>query len=68
MKYPNFRHASIIEVIKVEVNEGEGVGGDPIRRVCYLVSKSGKVLARLGEDQEREGGNDPFYTDLSPVK
>lgn len=60
-KYANFRSAEIIEVIKVEVNEGEGIEGDPIRRVAYLVSKkTGKVLAKIGEDVERkfsEGGD-----------
>lgn len=57
-KYSNFRSAKIIEVIKVEVNEGEGVEGDPVRRVAYLVSKkTGKVLAKIGEDTEREFSN-----------
>lgn len=60
-KYSNFRSAEIIEVIKIEVNEGEGVEGDPIRRVAYLVSKkTGKVLAKIGEGVERkfsEGGD-----------
>ena len=53
-KYANFRHAKIIEVLKIEVNEGEGIEGDPIRRVTYLVSFSGKVLAKLGEDCDRK--------------
>ena len=60
-KYSNFRSAEIIEVIKVEVNEGEGVEGDPIRRVAYLVSKTtGKVLAKIGEEEDRKfsDGND----------
>ena len=53
--YSNFRSAKIIEVIKVEVNEGEGVPGDPIRRVAYLVSKkTGKVLAKIGEEIDRK--------------
>jgi hypothetical protein len=52
--YANFRNAKIIEVLKIEVNEGEGVTGDPVRRVAYLVSKNGKLLAKIGEDVERE--------------
>lgn len=57
-KYSNFRSAKIVEVIKVEVNEGEGVEGDVIRRVAYLVSiKTGKVLAKIGENIEREFSN-----------
>lgn len=56
--YSNFRSAKIIEVIKVEVNEGEGITGDPIRRVAYLVSKTtGKVLAKIGEEVERKFSN-----------
>lgn len=34
--FANFRHAKIIEVLKVEVNEGDGTPDDPIRRVVYL--------------------------------
>ena len=59
--YSNFRSAEIFEVIKVEVNEGEGTNEDPIRRVVYLVSKkTGKVLAKIGEGVERKfsDGND----------
>lgn len=53
--YSNFRSAKIVEVIKIEVNEGEGITGDPIRRVAYLVSKkTGKVLAKIGEGVERK--------------
>lgn len=53
MKYSKFRDAKIIEVIKVEVNEGDGTTEDPIRRVAYLLSKKGDVLAKIGEDEER---------------
>ena len=52
-KYANFRHARPIEVWKIEVNEGEGVVGDPLRRVAYLVSRSGRVLAKIGEEEDR---------------
>ena len=52
-KYANFRSAKMVEVLKVEVNEGSGFSSDPTRRVCYLLSKDGRVLAKLGEDTER---------------
>ena len=54
IKYANFRSARIVEVLKVEVNEGEGTTEDPIRRVGYLVSKKGEVLAKIGEKVKRE--------------
>ncbi len=54
-KLANFRSAKIIEVLKVEVNEGEGVEGDPIRRVAYIVSKkTGEVIAKIGEEVDRK--------------
>lgn len=57
-KYSNFRSARIIEVIKVEVNEGKGTEEDPIVRVAYLVSKeTGNVLAKIGEIEERKFSN-----------
>jgi len=51
--YANFRDVKEITVLKVEVNEGEGVEGDPIRRVAYIVTKKGRVLAKIGENKER---------------
>ena len=51
-KYANCRGAKLIEVVAVEVNEGEGVSGDPIRRVLYLYSTDGKLLAQT-EDEHR---------------
>lgn len=54
LSYSNFRHAKMIEVMKIEVNEGDGVKDDPIVRVAYLVSKEGKVLAKIGEIKERQ--------------
>jgi len=50
--FANFRDAKIVEVLKVEVNEGNGTPDDPISRVAYLVSKQGKVLAKLGLDKK----------------
>jgi hypothetical protein len=60
--YANFRDAKIIEVLKVEVNEGEGTTEDPIRRVRYLLTRQGKVIAKLGDDRERKyAGEDPMF-------
>lgn len=52
--FANFRSAKTIEVLKVEVNEGEGTSEDPVQRVAYLISKTGEVLAKLGENKERK--------------
>lgn len=52
--FANFRHAKVIEVLKIEVNEGEGTTEDPICRVVYLVSKEGKVLAKIGDIKDRK--------------
>ena len=52
--YANFRHAKEITLLKVEVNEGKGTTEDPICRVTYIVSKNGKVIAKIGEHEERK--------------
>ena len=52
VKYANCRGAKLIEVLAVEVNEGEGTPEDPIRRVLYLYGKDGKLLAQT-RDLER---------------
>ncbi len=51
-KYANCRGAKLIEVLAVEVNEGDGTPEDPITRVLYLYSKEGKLLAQT-KDIER---------------
>jgi hypothetical protein len=51
-KYANCRGAKLIEVVAVEVNEGDGTPEDPIQRVLYLYSKDGKLLAQT-KDIER---------------
>jgi hypothetical protein len=43
--YPRFCGAKVIQVVEVEVNEGNGVDV-PIRRVTYYLSLDGVVLAR----------------------
>lgn len=53
--YANFRDARLVQVLKVEVNEGEGTTDDPVSRVVYLLSLEGKVLAKIGpHDKERK--------------
>ena len=49
-----FKHAKVIEVLKIEVNEGEGSDCDPVHRVAYVVSKSGKVLGKIGSEDGRK--------------
>ena len=51
-RYANCRGAKLIEVLAVEVNEGQGTTDDPIRRVLYLYDKTGKLLAQT-KDEER---------------
>jgi DnaJ-domain-containing protein 1 len=53
-KYANFRSAKIVEVLKIEVNEGEGTHKDPVRRVIYLLDKKGKLITKINEDINRE--------------
>lgn len=45
-KYSNFRGVQKIEVLRVEVNEGHGVEGDPIYREVYYVTMEGKVIGK----------------------
>ena len=62
-KYANFRDARLVQVLKVEVNEGEGISSDPIRRVRYFLNpKTGEVLFKLGENTDRKfAGEDPMF-------
>ena len=66
--YANFRGAEIYEVLRVEVNEGDGTEDDPIRRVVYLLTKEGELLAKIGEVENRKfvGGERPEI-DISPL-
>jgi len=57
-KYANCRGAKLIEVLAVEVNEGDGTTDDPIKRVLYLYSKEGKLLAQTKDlDRKFKEGN-----------
>ena len=62
--YARFRDARLVELLKVETNEGAGEPDDPIRRVAYYVEpKTGKVLFKLGETIERKfAGEDQMYS------
>ena len=51
--YANCRGAKLIEVVAVEVNEGDGTPEDPINRVLYLYSKSGKLIAQTKDEEDR---------------
>lgn len=50
--YANCRGAKLVELLAVEVNEGDGTSDDPIRRVLYLYTKDGKLVAQT-KDKER---------------
>ena len=56
--YANCRGAKVIEVIAVEVNEGSGTPDDPIKRVLYLYSKNGKLLAQTSDAKRLYNEND----------
>ena len=62
--YANFRHARIVEVLKIEVNEGDGAPDDPITRVVYLVGKDGTLLAKVGENRKRNFAGEDEMTKL----
>lgn len=64
--YANFRHAKEITLLKIEVNEGEGTPKDPIRRVAYIVSKSGELVAKINENKDRKfAGEDEMITNFN---
>lgn len=44
-KYSHFRGVSIVQVIKVTVNEGEGISGDPIQPVTYWYTMDGELIS-----------------------
>jgi len=49
--YARFRGVRLVEVICLEVNEGEGVEGDPIVRVTYWYTKDGHLI---GHDDRKD--------------
>jgi hypothetical protein len=55
--YSNFRGVTLEEVIKVAVNEGEGVEGNPVRHVIYWYTKDGELIAH----------NDPLERKFVPT-
>lgn len=57
-KYSNFRGAKIVEVIRIEVNEGEGEINDPIYREVYYVTKEGKYIGHESNNELRKYAND----------
>lgn len=46
--------ASVIEIIRLVIVEGEGIEGDPCRSVTYFYSFDGRLLAREDEWWEEE--------------
>lgn len=51
--YSNFRGARIEEVIRLEVNEGDGTAEDPFTRVIYWMTKEGRIIGHT-DDVERK--------------
>ena len=45
-KYSNFRGAKKVEVLRIEVNEGGGVTGDPVYQEVYYVTLDGKFIGK----------------------
>jgi hypothetical protein len=57
--YANFRDARLIQILKVEVNEGEGTQEDLIRRVVYFIEPlTGKVLWNDDDTKRLFAGED----------
>ena len=57
--YANFRGAKVVEVIRLEVNEGEGITGDSVRRVVYWLELNGTIIGHNDElDRRFRGGDD----------
>ena len=58
--YSNFRGITKIEVLKVEINEGTGVKGDPMYREVYYTTLDGTLLAKETSHPTRKfvGGSD----------
>ena len=62
-RYSTFRGAKVVKVIRLEVNEGTGVEGDPVRRVTYYLDFDGNILGH--DDAEYEV---KFRGDLDDTK
>jgi len=45
---------TVMEVIRVEIVEGEGIETSPVRRVLYYYARDGRVLARVDEWEQEE--------------
>ena len=59
--FASFRDARLIQILKVEVNEGDGTPEDPIRRVAYyLAPDTGKVLFHTDDKERKFAGEDPM--------
>jgi hypothetical protein len=57
--YANFRDARLIQLLKVEANEGAGTQEDPIRRVVYFIEPlTGKVLWNNDDTKRLFAGED----------
>ena len=51
--YSNFRGVSKMEVLRIEVNEGCGIPGDPMYREVYYTTLDGKLLAKETAHEKR---------------
>lgn len=65
-KYANCRGAKLIEVLAVEVNEGDGTREDPVSRVLYLYSKDGTLLAQSKDVDRLYKENNFMILPLTP--
>lgn len=48
-KYSNFRGAKVVEVLRIEVNEGEGIKDDPIYREVYYTTLEGEYIGHTSK-------------------
>lgn len=58
--YSNFRGITKVEVLRIEVNEGEGIPSDPMYREVYYTTLEGKLLFKETDNELRKfvGGRD----------
>lgn len=53
-KYSNFRGAKKIEILEIQVNEGDGTTEDPVYREIYYVTLEGEFIGKKTQNDLRK--------------
>lgn len=53
-KYANFRGAQKVEVLRIEVNEGDGISDDPMYREVYYCTLEGELIGTTSKQPLRK--------------